>query len=88
MCLYLSFPAGSVVKKPPANAGDVSLIPVSKDSLENKMATHSSILTWKIIWTEEPGGLWSMGLQRVICDLVTEQQFALYILSFMSFSYW
>ena len=77
-----------MVKKPSASAGDVSLIPVSEDSLENKMATHSSILTWKIIWTEEPGGLWSMGLQRVIYDLVTEQQFALYLLSFMSFSYW
>ena len=29
------------------------------------MATHSSILAWEIPWTEEPGGLWSMGLQRV-----------------------
>ena len=33
------------------------------------MATHSSILAWKIPWTEEPGGLQSMGLQRVTCDL-------------------
>ena len=36
------------------------------------MATHSSILPWKIPWTEEPGGLLSMGLQRVRHKLVTE----------------
>ena len=36
-----------------------------KDSLEKEMATHSSILAWRIAWTEEPGGLQSMGLQRV-----------------------
>ena len=36
------------------------------------MATHSSILDWKIPWTEEPGGLQSMGSQRVGHDLVTE----------------
>ena len=35
-----------------------------KDPLEKEMATHSSILTWKIPWTEEPGELQSMGLQR------------------------
>ena len=33
-----------------------------EDSLENEMATHSSILAWEIPWTEEPGGLQSMGL--------------------------
>ena len=36
-----------------------------EDHLEEEIATHSSILTWKILWTEEPGGLQSMGLQRV-----------------------
>ena len=36
-----------------------------EDPLEKGMATHSSILTWIIPWTEEPGGLQSMGLQRV-----------------------
>ena len=36
-----------------------------EDPLEKQMATHSSILVWKISWTEEPGGLQSMGLQRV-----------------------
>ena len=36
-----------------------------EDRLEEEMATHSSILAWEILWTEEPGGLQSMGLQRV-----------------------
>ena len=36
-----------------------------EDPLEEEMATLSSILVWKIPWTEEPGGLQSMGLQRV-----------------------
>ena len=43
-----------------------------KDPLEKDMATHSSILAWKIPWTEEPGGIQSMGLPRVRHDLVTE----------------
>ena len=36
-----------------------------EDPPEREMATHSSILAWRIPWTEEPGGLWSMGLKRV-----------------------
>ena len=36
-----------------------------EDALEEGMATHSSILAWRIPWTEEPGGLQSIGLQRV-----------------------
>ena len=36
-----------------------------EDPMKKEMATHSSILTWKIPWTEEPGRLQSMGLQRV-----------------------
>ena len=36
-----------------------------EDVLEKRMATHSSILAWRIPWTEEPGGLQSVGLQRV-----------------------
>ena len=57
-----------VVKNLPANAGntrDVGSIPESGRSLEEEMATHSSILAWKIQWTEEPGKLQSMGLQKV-----------------------
>ena len=45
-----------------------------EDPLEKGMATHSIILTWRIPWTEEPGMLQSMGLQRVRYDLVTKQQ--------------
>ena len=37
-----------------------------EDPLEKEMATHYSILAWEIPWTEEPGGLQSMGLQRVL----------------------
>ena len=43
-------------------------------SLKEEMETHSSILVWKIPLTEEPGGLQSMGLQRVRQDLVTEHR--------------
>ena len=43
-----------------------------EDSLEKEMASHSSILAWKIPWTEEPGRLQSMGSQRVRHDLATE----------------
>ena len=42
-----------------------------EDPLEEGMATHSSILAWRIPWTEEPGGLQSIGSQRVRHDLVT-----------------
>ena len=45
-----------------------------EDSPEKEMATHSSILAWEIPWTEEPGGLQYMGLQRVGHNLATEQQ--------------
>ena len=51
-----------------ANAGDVrdsDWIAESEDSLEDGMATHSSVLAWRIPWTEEPSGLWSIRLQRV-----------------------
>ena len=41
---------------------------VREDSLEEGMATHSSVLAWRIPWTEEPGGLQSMGLQSVRHD--------------------
>jgi len=42
-----------------------------EDPLEKGMVTHSSIVAWRIPWTEEPGGLQSMGLQRVGNNLVT-----------------
>ena len=43
-----------------------------EDPLEKEMATHSCILAWETLWTEEPGGLQSMGSQRVRHDLATE----------------
>ena len=45
-----------------------------EDPLEAETATHCSILAWEIPWTEEPGGLQSMGSQRVGHDLATKQQ--------------
>ena len=39
-----------------------------EDPLEKEMATHSRILAWRSLWTEEPGGLQSIGLQRVELD--------------------
>ena len=53
----LGFPGGSAVKNPPANEGDVGLIPGSGRSPMKEMTTHASILAWEIPWTEEPGEL-------------------------------
>ena len=52
-------------KESTCNAEDLSLIPGWEDPLEKGMATHSSILAWRIPWTEESGRLQSMGSQRV-----------------------
>ena len=60
-----------VVKNPPANAGDTGdagLISGLRRFLEEGMATHSSILAWRISWTEEPGELWSIVLRKVRHD--------------------
>ena len=57
-----------MVKNSPFNAedaGDLGSIPGLGRSLEEEMATHSSILAWEIPRVEDPGGLQSMGLQRV-----------------------
>ena len=59
--MIATFPSSLVVKNPPANAGDMVLIPEWEDLLEKEMATLSSILASKIQWTEKPGGLKSMG---------------------------
>ena len=61
----LGFLCGSDGKESAYNAGDLGSIPWSGGSLEKGMATHSIILAWRIPWTEEPGGLQSMGSQRV-----------------------
>ena len=70
----MGFPGGSVVKNLPANAGDAGSIPGSGRSPGEGNGTHSSILAWEIPWTEEPGGLQTMGLQRVGHGLATKQQ--------------
>ena len=57
-----------MLKNFPANAGDardMGSIPGSEDPLEEEMATHSSVLAWRIPGTGEPGGLSSMGSHRV-----------------------
>ena len=59
------FPGGSVGKESACNAGDVGSIPGSGRSPGGGNGNQSSILAWKIPVTEEPGGLQSMGLQRV-----------------------
>ena len=53
-----------VVKNLSANAGDVQSLG-REDPLEESMATHSSILAWRISWTEQPGALQSIGSRRV-----------------------
>ena len=68
LTLKMGFPVGSVGKECACNAGDTGdkgLIPCWEDPLEKEIATHSSILTWEIPWTEEPGRLQSTGLQGV-----------------------
>ena len=60
----MGFPGGSVIKNPPANTGDAGLIPGLEDALVKEMATHSSIPAWAIPWTEEPGGLQTLGLKK------------------------
>ena len=66
-----NFPGGSDGKASVYNAGDLGSIPGSGRSLEKEMATHSSILAWRIPWKEEPGGLPSTRLQRVGHDWAT-----------------
>ena len=58
--IITGFPGGSDGKESTCNAGDLGW----EDPLEEGMATHSSVLAWRIPWTEEPGGLQSMGVQR------------------------
>ena len=60
----LSLIAGSVKNLPAMQETLVQFLG-QEDSMEKGMATHSSILAWRILWTEEPGGLQSMVSQRV-----------------------
>ena len=65
------FPSGSVVKDLPAMQESQEMQVRSlgwEDPLEKEMATNSNILAWRIPWTEEPGGLQSIGSQRIRQD--------------------
>ena len=70
----LGFPGGSVVKNLPAMQETQVRSLVQEDPLEKEMAPHSSVLAWRIPWTEEPGGLQSTGSHRVRHDLGPKQQ--------------
>ena len=59
--MIMGFPGGASGKEPACQSR-------RRDPLKEEMATHSSILAWRIPWTVEPGGLQSMGLQRVRHD--------------------
>ena len=62
--VFLGFPGGSDGKESARNVGDLG----QEDPLEKEMATRSRILAWRIPWTEEPGGLQSVGSQPVEQD--------------------
>ena len=64
----MGFPDGSDGKESAHSAGDPGLIPGSGRSLQKGMATYSSILVWRIPWTEKPGKIQSMWLRRVRND--------------------
>ena len=78
---YRGFPSGSMVKNLPA----MEKTPVQwldqEEALEKEMATHSSILAWKILWAEEPGGLQSMESKRVGHDKATNTHIYLLLFS-------
>ena len=61
--LFMGFPDGSVVKNLPAKQEMWVWSLAQEDSLEKEVTVHSSNLAWEILWTEEPGGLLSMGSQ-------------------------
>ena len=67
------FPGGAVVQPPAKQEMQVQSLG-QEDPLGEDRATHSSTFAWRIPQTEEPGGLQSMGLQRVGLDLGTKQQ--------------
>ena len=72
---YFGIPWWLRCKESACGAGDSGSIPGSGRSLEKEMATHSSILAWRVPWTEELGRLQFMGSQRVGCSWVTNSHF-------------
>ena len=71
MISFMGFPGGSVVKNPPTMQ-ETQMTRVQslgqEHALDEAMATHFNILAWEIPWTEEPGGLQSLGSQRARHD--------------------
>ena len=70
----IGFSGGSVVKNLPAMQEAQVQALGQVDPLEKEMSTHSSILAWEIPWTEEPGGLQSMGLRKSRTGMSSRQQ--------------
>ena len=80
------FSGGSVVKNLLAKAGDAGWILSREDSLEKEMATHSSILTGKIPWTEEPSGLQYMRPQESLNHNMRQVETTSLLLFILQFS--
>ena len=78
---HTGFPGGSDGKGSACSAGDLDLILSWDDPLEDGTATHSRIFAWRIPWTEEPGELQFMGLQRVESDTTERLPKVLYRLA-------
>ena len=74
--MFSEFPGGSDGKESACNSGDLGSIPGLEDPLGKGMATHSSIIAWRIPWTEEPGVLQNMGSGRVKYNLFSNPEFA------------
>ena len=70
----MGLPDGSDIKDSTCNAGGRVRSQGQEDPLEKGMATHSSILAWEMLWTEEPGRLQSVGSERVRHYLATKQK--------------
>ena len=65
MIIFGGFPGGSEGKETACNTREWGSISDWEDPLKKEIATHSSVLDWRIPWSEEPGGLQSMGSQRI-----------------------
>ena len=76
--LLNAHPGGSEGKASACDVGDPGSIPGSGRSPGEGNGTHSSILAWRIPWTKEPGGLQSIGLQRVGCNSATTLSFTFF----------
>ena len=63
--VFLDLPSGSDGKESTCYVGDLGLIPEWEDPMEKDMVTHSSVLAWRIPWSEKPGRIQSMVFQRV-----------------------